>query len=91
MEMQQIFKIIFISLLVAVLGLHCHMGFSLWVSLVVEHSPRRPGFSGWQHVGLAAASAGLWSTDSVVVLRTFSCSVACGIFLTQESNPQLLH
>ena len=33
----------------------------------------------------------LYSTDSVVKAHRLSCSVACGIFLDQRSNPCLLH
>ena len=33
----------------------------------------------------------LWHTGSVVVEHGFSCSVACGIFLDQESNLCLLY
>ena len=36
-------------------------------------------------------SAGPWSTSSVVTARGLRCSMACGIFLDQESNLHVLH
>ena len=33
----------------------------------------------------------LWSSGSIVVVHGLSCSMACGIFLDQGSNPCLLH
>ena len=33
----------------------------------------------------------VWSTGSVVVVHRLSCSLACGIFPEQGSNPYLLH
>ena len=44
----------------------------------------------WGPWASAVVSPGLWSTDSVVA-RWLSCSVACGIFPDQGSNPRLLH
>ena len=43
------------------------------------------GFSGCGSWALSRAQA------QVVVVQELSCSVACGIFLDQESNPRLLH
>ena len=50
---------------------------------------RGPGLQG---TGVSVAAArGLWSTGSVAVVHRPTCSAACGIFLTQGSNPCLLH
>ena len=74
------FKVLFINLFLAVLGLHCCVDFPLVVvcrlltvvtSLVEQ--------------GLEAAQA------SVIVVHGLSCSEACGIFPDQGSNPCLLH
>ena len=35
------------------------------------------------------AEHGLWSTGSVAVVHRFSCSMACGIFPDQGSNPSV--
>jgi len=74
------FKIIFIYVFLAVLGLHCCRGSSLVVvvglltavaSLVAEH-----GLSGTE--ASVAAAPGLWSTGSVVLVHRLSFSSACG-------------
>ena len=41
--------------------------------------------------GFHSCSSQAWSTGSVVVAHRLSCSVACGIFWDQGSNPCLLH
>ena len=78
------------------LGLRCYVAFSL----VAESR----GYY-WEVVhGLLIAVAslaeqrlqgtwaqGFWSTGSGVLVRGFSCSVACGVFLDQGSNLCLLH
>ena len=48
------------------------------------------GFSSLQLVGSVVGAHGLWNTDSALV-HGVSCSVACGIFPGQRSNPCLLH
>ena len=40
-----------------------------------------------QHTGSVVVARGLQSAGSVVVVHGLSCSVACGIFLDQGSNP----
>ena len=63
------------------------------VSLVVVSR----GYSPLVMCGLLIAVASLitghrlWSTGFVVVVCRLSCSMACGIFLDQGSNPCLLH
>ena len=55
-------------------------GFSLqWLLLLRSTGSRRAGFS----------SCGAWA--SVVVAHGLSCSVTCGVFLDQGSNPCPLH
>ena len=44
---------------------------------------------GW--MGSAVAAPGLESPGSVTVAHGLSCSMACGIFLDQGSNPHFLH
>ena len=41
--------------------------------------------------GLSGVACGLWSIVSAVVAHGLNCSVACGIFLDQGSNPRSLH
>ena len=89
------------DLFLAVLHLHFCRGFSLVMesraySLVVvlgflfaealfavEHGL-------WGTQDSAVGARGLWSTGSIVVTHRLSCSVACGIFPDQGSNPCLL-
>ena len=52
-------------------------------SVVVAH--------GLQSAGSVVVACGLQSAGSVVVVHGLSCSVACGIFLDQGSNPCPLH
>ena len=47
--------------------------------------------TGSRHVGSVAVAHGLKSAGSVVVAHGLSCSVACGIFPDQGSNPRPLH
>ena len=86
----------------AVLGLHCCLGFSLVsvsgaCSLVEVHrllvtmaslvaEKRALG-----NVGSIGAFSGLLSIGSITVGHRLSCSEACGILLDQGSNPYLLH
>ena len=61
-----------------------YVGFSLqWLLLLRSTGSRCAGFS----------SCGSWakSAGSIVVAHGPSCSVACGIFLDQGSNPCPLH
>ena len=60
-------------------------GFLTAVASLMDH-----GLQGtWVSV---VAARGLWSTGSVAVVHRSTCSAACGIFfLTQGSNPCLLH
>ena len=41
--------------------------------------------------GSVVVASEFWSTGLTVVTHGFSYSVACGIFLDQGSNPNLLH
>ena len=83
------FLILFIYLFLAVLGLH----FCTRVSLVVASG----GHSSSRCVGLSLSrplllrSTGSKRASSVVVAHGPSCSVACGIFPDQGSNPCPLH
>ena len=62
-------------------------GFSLrWLLLLRSTGSRCTGFSS---CGVWAQQ--LWLAVSVVVAHRLSCSVACGIFLDQGSNPCPLH
>ena len=62
-------------------------GFSLqWLLLLQSMGSRGKGFNGCS-TGLTSCST--WA--SVVVAHGFSCSVACGIFPDQGSNPCPLH
>ena len=59
-------------------------GFSLrWLLLLQSTGPRC--------VGSIVVARGILSAGSVVVVQRLSCSVACGIFLDQGSNPCPLH
>ena len=58
--------------------------------LVVEHGFQVRGFSSC-HTGSVVAVPGLQSTGSIVVVHWLSCSVACGFFPDQGSNPCILH
>ena len=92
----------FTYLFLAVLGPHCHAGFSLTVAsracspvaaygLLTER-----GFSccGAQLSGTQASAAAvprIYSASSVVVVQRLSGLAACGIGPDQGSNPCLLH
>ena len=91
---------LFSSLFLAVLGLHCHTGFFLVVvsgvfSVVAARGPlitvasllaeHEPGLC---TVSIAAVP-GLQSTGSMVVMHGLSSSTAGGIFLDQGLNPCL--
>ena len=98
-----IFKIyLFIYLFLAVLGLRCcvrafsscgERGATLRCGAWASHCG---GFSccGARALGVwtsVVAAHGLYSASSVVVAHGLSCSMACGIFPDQGSNPCLLH
>ena len=51
-------------------------------SPAAEHGPQQL----W-HLGPIVVARGLQSTGSVVVAHEFGCSMACGIFPDQGSNP----
>ena len=88
--MDQIRKKIFIYLFMAVLGLHCRMGFSLLVvsgGLLSSWGAQASHYSGFSCCG----AQGLGCVGSVVVAHRLSRSVACGIFLEQGLNLCLLH
>ena len=74
-----IFVIISCSFL-AVLALSCCSGFSLVAVCGLLTA-----------VTSSVATPGLESTDSIAVAQRVSCSVACGIFPYQGSNPCLLY
>ena len=94
---------IVLFLFLAVLGLHCCVGFSLVVtsrgySLVVVHRlliVEPACWGAWASVvaayELSSCCSGFWSTGSVVVACGLSCSAACGFFLDQGSNLCLPH
>ena len=50
-----------------------------------------PGLQKVQHEGSVVAVPRLQSIGSIIVAHGLNCSVACGIFPDQESNPCLLH
>ena len=88
-------------LFLAVLGLRCCVAFSsfsepgLLYSCTVQAS-HCGGFSpcmAWAlgHRASVVRLSGFSSTGSIVVAHRLSCSVACGIFLGQGSNPCLFH
>ena len=62
------------------LGLSCCSGFSLVAVCGLLTA-----------VTSFVATPGLESTDSIVVAQRVSCSMACGIFPYQGSNPCLLY
>ena len=67
-------------------------GFSLrWLLLLRSMGSRRTGFSSCGARASVVVTRGLWSTGSVVAAHGISCSVACGIFPDQSSNPCPLH
>ena len=61
------------------------------VSLVAEHGLQARGLQQLWHVGSAVVARGFQSAGSAVVAHGLSCSVACGIFPDQGSNPCPLH
>ena len=84
------------------LGLCCCLSFSLVAVSGGYSSLQCVGFSmqwlpffqrmGSRVLGLEQLQfPGLWSTGLIVVVHGLSCSVACGIFPDQGSNPCLLH
>ena len=98
------FKKLFMYLFLAVPGLYCctdfplvaaNGGYSLVVvcgllivvtSIVAEH-----GLSDAQASVAAACELGSYGPPGSRAALGLSCSVACGIFLDQRSNPRLLH
>ena len=60
-------------------------------SLVVEHGLQVRGLQQLWHAGSVVVAHGLQSAGSAVVAHGLSCSVACGIFPDQGSNPCSLH
>ena len=72
-------------------SLRC-MAFSLpWLLLLQSTGSRAHGLQQLQHMGSVVVARRLQSTGSVVVAHELSCSVACGIFRDQGSNPCPLH
>ena len=83
-------KIVLFILFLAVLG--CTQAFSSCIARASHCS----GFSCYQaqavrHAGWSSCFHGLQSTGSLVVAHGFSCSMACGIFPDQGSNPRPLY
>ena len=69
---------------------------SVWASqavarLVVEHGLQAGGLQQLRHAGSVVVARRLQSSGSVIVAHELSCSMACGIFLDQGSNPCPLH
>ena len=60
-------------------------------SLVAGHWLQACRLQQLWHTGLVVVARGLQSAGSVVVAHGLSCSVACGIFPDQGSNPCPLH
>ena len=60
-------------------------------SLVAEHGLQACGLQQLWYMGSVVVARRLQSTGSVVVVHGLSCSVACGIFPDQGSNPCPLH
>ena len=60
-------------------------------SPVAEHELQAHGLQQLWHSGSVVVACRLQSTASVVVAHGLSCSMACGIFLDQGSNPCPLH
>ena len=88
------------------LGLRCCTGFSLdgasgdyspvaVQELLIAVASLLLSVVGSRHVGSTVAAPGSSSTDSELYVHHcvhgLSCSMACGIFLDQGSNPCLLH
>ena len=73
-------------LFVAVRGLLIAVAF-----LVVEHELQACGLQQLWYMGSVVVAHGLQSVGSLVVAHGLSCSVACGIFPDQGSNPCPLH
>ena len=63
-------------------------GFSLqWLLLLRSIGSRRAGFSSCGTRASVVVARGLQSAGSVVVAHGLRCSMACGIFPDQGSNP----
>ena len=60
-------------------------------SLVAEHGLQAHGLKQLWHKSSVVVARGLQSAGSVVVAHGLSCSMACGIFPDQGSNPCPLH
>ena len=94
---------LFIYLFMPVLGLCCCVesggcplvwcvGFLLqWFLLLWSMGSKAHRLQQLQHVGSVVAAPRLQSTGSIVVMHGLSCSEVYEIFLTQGSNPCLLH
>ena len=91
----QLWRCLFIHLLMAVLGLCCCTDFSLvaasrgyaQASHCSDFSCGRAQAQG--QVGSEVAAPQLWSTALIVVVQGFNCFEECGIFPDQESNQRL--
>ena len=69
-----------------------YVGFSLrWLLMLWSTGSRCAGFSSCGSGLSSYGSQALGAQASVVVAHGLSCSVACGIFPDQESNPRPLH
>ena len=74
----------------AFLQLRC-MGILLWWLLLLQNTgSRASGLQQLQHIGSVVVALRLQSIGSISVAYQISCSVACGIFLLQASNPYFL-
>ena len=78
-----------VYLFVAVLGLHCCVGFPLDAVSRGRSLVAVPGLL----IAMASllVAPGLWSTGSIVVAHRLRGSMACGIVPDQGLNPRLLH
>ena len=82
---QRVLLVNIIYLFLAVLGLHC------WVQAVFQLQRARATLQQCAGLSCRELAQQLRCTDSVVAEQGFKCSVACGVFPDQGSNPCLLH
>ena len=68
-----------------------HAGPLWWLLSLQVKVSRVLGPQYLQHMSSVVVAPGLWSTGLIVVVHRPSCSLACGIFPGQGSNPCLLH
>ena len=62
-----------------------------WLLLLWSTGSRRAGLTSCGMRASVVVARGLWTAGSVAMALRLSCSVTCGIFLDQRSNPCPLH